>query len=234
MELLKAGAEKLGLFITERQMEKFEAYYREMIAWNQRVNLTAITGYEEAQLNHFLDSLTVIPALGKPSGSVLDVGTGAGLPGVPLKILFPEIRLCLIDATAKKTDFLTYIVHKLDLDHVEIITARAEEAARKDDYRERFGIVLSRAVAPLAALYELALPFCAVGGSFIAHKRGDIEKEINDAKNALGILGGRLREVKKIDLPEFPDNRCLIVIDKISPTPEKYPRRPGMPEKRPL
>jgi 16S rRNA (guanine527-N7)-methyltransferase len=237
MEKLKAGAEKLGLGLSPAQLEQFDSYYRELIDWNKRVNLTAITGYEEVQLKHFLDSLTV--GLAWPPGNniglrLIDVGTGAGLPGIPLKIVFPEIKLTLLEATAKKAGFLRHIVEKLGLANVEIVVGRAEEVARNTQYREGYDLVLSRAVAALPALVELALPFCAVGGSFIAQKKGNIDEEIGRADKALRLLGGSLRELRKVDLAELAGERYLVIIDKNLPTPGKYPRRPGLPAKRPL
>ena len=238
MEKLEVGAIKLGLELNQKQLEQFYIYYQELLDWNQRLNLTAITDYEEVQIKHFLDSLTVILALRQPVGGMdfrlIDVGAGAGLPGIPLKILLPNIRLVLLEATAKKAVFLHHLKQKLGLDNIEIVVGRAEEVAHEAQYREKFDVVLSRAVAPLPTLVELTLPFCTIGGSFIAQKKGAIDPEISRASQAISTLGGNLREVKRIDLEEFTDERQLIIIDKISLTPQLYPRRPGIPSKRPL
>jgi len=238
MEKLITGAQKIGLQLSPRQLEQFHLYYQELIDWNQRMNLTAITGYDDVQIKHFLDSLTVTLAL-KPTAMtietrIIDVGTGAGLPGLPLKILFPEIKMVLLEATTKKTFFLHHLCAILKLDNVEILAGRSEKIAHLAQYRERFNIALARSVAPLSVLVELTLPFCAVGGSLIAQKKGDTTSEISQADRAIKLVGGKLQEVKAINLAEFTDERQLIVIDKVSPTPQQYPRHPGIPAKRPL
>ena len=238
MERLNAGAKKLGLELSPSQLEQFYIYYQELVDWNQRINLTAITGYEEVQIKHFLDSLTVTLAWQQPITSadfrLIDVGTGAGIPGIPLKILFPEIKLVLLEATTKKATFLHHIKNKLGLDNIEIVVGRAEEVGHQAQYREKFDLVLCRGVGQLPTTVELALPFCTIGGSFISQKKGAIELELSQANKAISLLGGKLREVKRVDLEEFTEERRLIIIDKVSLTPQKYPRRPGIPKKRPI
>lgn len=238
MEKLNAGAQRLGLHLSPKQLEQFSIYYQELVDWNRRVNLTTITGYEEVQVRHFLDSLTVTLAMKLPAGvgsfGIIDVGSGAGLPGIPVKILLPDVKLVLLEATAKKANFLRHLIAKLVLDNVEVVVGRAEEVAHEAQFRERFELVLSRAVAPLPTLAELTLPFCTVGGSFVAQKKGAIGMEVSKASKAITMLGGNLREIKGVDLEEFSDKRWLIVVDKVMPTPQQYPRRPGIPAKRPI
>jgi len=239
MDRLISGAKKLGFHLTSSQVEQFEVYYRELIHWNKRVNLTAIVDYEEVQIKHFLDSLSVALALegGQPlnaSFHVIDVGTGAGMPGIPFKILYPDVRLVLLDSVGKKTSFLRHLTAKLSLREVEVLTTRAEDLARKEGYREAFDLVLSRAVAELPTLVELTLPLCKIGGVFVAQKKGQIEEETRKAARAIDLVGGRLREVKRVKLGELPEERLLVVIEKVAPTPLGYPRRAGIPEKRPL
>ena len=238
MKNLFEGAKRLGLHLTPEQLQKFEVYYRELTDWNTKINLTSVTGYKEVQITHFLDSLTVILDYPSPQTDkhlrVIDVGTGAGFPGIPLRIILPQIRLVLLEATDKKVEFLRHIIAKLELDNVEIARGRAEEVAHDDIYREKFDVVVSRALAPLNTLAELTLPFCTVGGRLIAQKKGDISQEMNHASKALDTLGGRVNKLIDVELEEFDDNRRLVIIDKVRGTPSKYPRRPGIPAKRPI
>jgi 16S rRNA (guanine527-N7)-methyltransferase len=239
MKELIAGAGKLGIRLNSRQVEQFDLYYQELIDWNKKINLTAITDCSSVQVKHFLDSLTITLALpeeeaARPDFKIVDIGTGAGFPGVPLKILFPQPKLVLIEPTTKKTAFLHHIIRKLELENVEVLNTRAEEAAHLPLYREQSALVLSRAVALLPTLVELTLPFCLVGGRFIAQKKGDVAEEINKAEKAIATLGGKLDQIKKVELDEFTDARYLVIIDKIYPTPSKYPRRPGLPRRRPI
>jgi 16S rRNA (guanine527-N7)-methyltransferase len=239
MKKLIAGAVKLGIELSAEQLKQFELYYQELIRWNKKFNLTTITDYQEVQVKHFLDSITIALALSeeemkKPNFNIIDIGTGAGFPGVPLKILLAEPKLVLVDSRIKKADFLRYVTQKLNLDNVEVVVGRAEEIAHLPLYRQQFALAVSRAVASLSALVELALPLCQVGGKFVAWKKGEISQEINRAKKAVDTLGGKLNQVKKVELEEFSDERYLIIVDKIYPTPDKYPRRPGIPMRRPI
>jgi len=239
MEKLIEGASKLGIELNARQVRQFELYYQELIEWNKKFNLTAITDYQEVQLKHFLDSITVTLALTKeererPDLSIIDIGTGAGFPGIPVKILLGQPRLVLLDSTAKKATFLHHVTQRLELSNAEIIIGRAEEIAHLPLYRQQFDLVLSRAVASLSTLVELALPFCRIGGKFVAQKKGEIRQEIVEASKAVDILGGKLDQVRKIELAEFSDGRYLVIIAKIYATPEKYPRGPGIPKRRPI
>lgn len=237
MDKLIEGATTIGLKLTPRQLGQFHLYYQELIKWNERTNLTKIVDYNEVQIRHFVDSLTVTLALEETplnNLKVIDIGTGAGLPGLPLKIVFSEIRLVLVESVAKKTAFLKHLVKQLGLDEVEIVTGRAEELAHQSQYREQFNLVLSRAVAKLPTLAELTLPFCGLNGLVILHKKGKIRQEIDRATKAIDTLGGNLRQVRSIDLAGLSDQRYLVIIHKIHPTPQNYPRRPGVPGRRPI
>jgi 16S rRNA (guanine527-N7)-methyltransferase len=237
MQTLSRGAQELGITLNSLQLEQFETYYRELAQWNQKVNLTAITGYEEVQVKHFLDSLTVCLIYGGPLPSglrVMDVGAGAGFPGLPLKLAFPNIDLVLSDSVGKKTRFLRHLLDLLGLVDVAVYTGRAEELGRRPGLRESFDLVVSRGVARLPALLEYTLPFCRVGGKAIAWKHGGIEDELASARNALKMLGGRMNGVVPVQVTGLTDNRVLVVAHKTRPTPAEYPRRTGVPAQRPL
>jgi len=236
MHYLKTGASKIGIELSPAQLEQFSIYYKELMEWNEKINLTSITSPKEVQIKHFLDSLSVTLALKQPIDNqrFLDVGAGGGFPGLPLKIAFPAIKLVLLEATAKKATFLHHLTQRLWFDDVNILTGRAEEIAHQSQYRERFDIVLCRAVSRLPVLAELTLPFCAIGGHLIAQKKGDIDAEIDKATKAIETLGGGQPLVRKVKLDELSDERYLVISNKITPTPDKYPRRPGIPAKRPI
>ena len=237
MESLIEGAARLSIDLNGEQVDRFKAYYDELVSWNESVNLTAVTGREEVQTRHFVDSLAVISALPTNvldgTDKLLDVGTGAGFPGLPLKIAHPRIDLTLLEATAKKTAFLNHVVDKLGLEGVTVVTGRAEEEAHEPEMRERFGAVVSRAVARLNVLTELCLPFCRVGGVMIAQKGPNVEEELDQARNAIETLGGKFKDRGMLVSPPVGLG-TLVVIEKHRATPPNYPRRPGIPSKRPL
>ena len=237
MQVLIEGAARLGIDLDGEQVERFRSYYDELIAWNENVNLTSVTGCEEVQERHFLDSLAVASALPATildgRDRLLDVGSGAGFPGLPLKIAYPRIDVTLLEATAKKTDFLRHVVDELGLAGVEVVTGRAEEEAHGSEMRERFGAVVSRAVARLDVLAELCLPFCAVGGVMVAQKGLQVEEELREARNAIETMGGRAND-RGMLVASPVGIGTLVVIEKRRSTPPSYPRRPGIPSKRPL
>ena len=235
-DLLATGAKALGIRLSETQTSRFVRYYDELARWNERVNLTSITEWEAVQSRHFLDSLSAAQALSPQmlqSGSFIDVGSGGGFPGLPLKLAFPGMRGTLLEATAKKTAFLAHLSEILELEDISVRTGRAETLAHEAEMREAFDMALARAVAEVATLAELTLPFVRVGGIVVMHKKADIADELEQAQGAIETLGGRLREVLPVTLPGL-DERALVVLEKQHPTPERYPRRPGMPAKRPL
>jgi 16S rRNA (guanine527-N7)-methyltransferase len=204
-------------------------------SWNERCNLTAIDDTTKIRIKHFLDSFTCFRVMrGTPLKTVVDVGTGAGFPGIPLKILFPDIELVLVDSVQKKTDFCAHIVQLLKLDGVRIIWDRVERLGKKEEYRETFDWAVARAVAQLSELTEYLLPLVRIGGNMLAMKGSSGPQEAQQALNAIKVLGGHLEQVEHLTLPGVAEDRYLIVIKKIAPTPDKYPRRVGIPAKRPL
>lgn len=242
LPILQAGATPLGFTLTERQLAQFQLYYETLVDWNTRVNLTAVTDYEGVQVRHFLDSLTVgsalLSELSQPAPpddfSLIDVGAGAGFPSVPLKILWPHIRLTLADSVGKKTAFLQALVGVLGLENVTVLTARAEEIGQDKVYREGYDAVTARAVAALPVLCEYCLPLVKVGGLMLAPKKGDIAAELEGAKRAFAVLGSGEPTLHTFHLSGEDEERCVAVIKKVRPTPSGYPRRVGLAKSRPL
>ncbi len=225
----------IGIRLSPSQLKAFCQYERELLEWNARFNLTAIQEPEKIRLKHFLDSLTCLIAMrDRPMERVIDVGTGAGFPGLPIKIACPSIHLTLVESVGKKADFCQHVVHTLGLDRVEVLQARAEEVGHQATHREQYDWALARAVATMPVLAEYLLPLVRVGGGMIAMKGESAHAETHRAEQALRILGGRLNRLVPITLPGVADERYLVVIDKVAATPPQYPRRVGIPAKRPL
>ena len=229
------AADLFGLSLTPEQQAAFSFYERELLAWNTHTNLTTITDPEAITVRHFLDSLSVSPVLPRTEGiRLIDVGAGAGFPGLPLTIVFPRIQVTLLEATGKKTRFLNHIITTLNLPNATTLNARAEEAGQMPDQRAQYAVAVARAVARLPALLEYLLPLVQIGGQAIAMKGETAPEEIADARRALDILGGQVKSVEAVKLPGLEDIHHLIVIEKIAPTPPQYPRRPGVPTRKPL
>ena len=234
-EALQEAAAKYGLNLTEGQISDFNAYYELLVEWNQKINLTALTAPEDVAVKHIIDSLSCFkPELFKPGTSLIDVGTGAGFPGLPLKIYYPDLKLTLLDSLNKRVKFLQLVVDKLGLKGVEVIHARSEEAARQKKYREKFDLASARAVARLPILAEYCLPFVRQGGMFIALKGRQYEEEMAEADKAVKVLGGKIAEAVPVKLPGLEDKRAVIYIAKIKKTPSVYPRKAGTPERNPI
>jgi 16S rRNA (guanine527-N7)-methyltransferase len=238
MAPLLSGARELGLKISERHLAAFETCYGELLEWNTRFNLTAITDRKGVLVRHFLDSLSCLKALPRErlaaGARVIDVGSGAGFPGLPIKIVCPEIRLTLLEATGKKVSFLEHIVGALGLNSVEVVHARAEELAHDPAHREAYDWAVARAVAEMPTLVEYLLPLVRVGGGALAQKGKDAAAEVQLAEGAIVALGGRVKQLVPVELRGLAETRYLVVVDKVAATPEHYPRRPGVPGKRPL
>lgn len=233
-ELTKAAAE-YGISLNDTQMEQYNRYFELLVEWNEKINLTAITEPKEVAIKHMIDSITAYDEnLFKDGTTVIDVGTGAGFPGLPLKIFCPEIKLTLMDSLNKRIKFLQTVVEELGLKDVECVHARAEEGARNKKYRESFDIAVSRAVARLPILCEYCLPFVKKGGHFIALKGMQYHDEADEAAKAIKVMGGSKTEIRPVKLPELDDKRAVITITKTMPTPKAYPRKAGIPTKNPI
>ena len=224
---------KLNISLSEMQVNQFIRFYEMLIEKNKVMNLTAITEFDEVIDKHFLDSLNLFRLIDLNSEKrILDLGTGAGFPGIPLKIAFPMIKITLVDSLNKRVMFLNDVVNQLGLEDVECVHARAEDLAKKKEYREEYDICVSRAVANLSTLSEYCIPFVKVGGNFISYKSGDCDEETNSSKAAIKKLGARISKVENFEIKDM--GRSFVVIDKISSTPSKYPRKAGLPSKEPL
>lgn len=231
---LEEACESLDITLDPNEIDKYQRFASMLKSWNLRANLTAITDEREMAIKHFVDSLTCC-ATGyiSPTDSVIDVGTGAGFPGVVIKLHYPATSVTFLDSVKKKTDFLRYAMKELDV-ATDVCWGRAEEAGHFAEYREGFDVAVARAVAPLRVLAEYCLPFVKHGGMFLAMKGPQVESEIAEARHSIQVLGGDLLDVTRIQLPESGDGRCIIAVRKSGSTPERYPRRPGTPKKNPL
>lgn len=227
--------EKLGITLSNEQLEQFLIYYEMLVEWNEKMNLTAITDFQDVMKKHFVDSVSLIKAYDvTKSVSIIDVGTGAGFPGLALKIAFPQLRVTLLDSLNKRILFLDAVIDKLNLSDVETIHGRAEDFAKPGKLREKFDLCVSRAVANLSTLSEYCLPFVKKGGMFISYKSEKISEEFEMAENAISFLGGRVKKQVEFTLPDSDIYRNLFVIEKIKETPKKFPRKAGLPSKEPL
>ena len=227
--------EAFGITLTEQQINQFLVYYEMLVEWNQMMNLTAITEYEEVMKKHFVDSISLVKAYDVSKNvCVRDVGTGAGFPGLALKIAYPQLKLTLLDSLNKRIQFLNAVIEKLGLDGVDTIHGRAEDFAKPGKLREKYDLCVSRAVANLSTLSEYCLPFVKEGGEFISYKSEKIQEEMVKAEKAISILGGKVVKQVEFTLPDSDIYRNLFVIRKVKKTPGKYPRKAGLPSREPL
>lgn len=233
--VLTKKVKELSIVLNDKQIQQFEQYYNILVEWNKVMNLTAITEYEEVVEKHFLDSLTIVNAINMEKiETLIDVGTGAGFPGIPLKIAFPHLKVTLLDSLNKRIKFLNEVINLLELDDIKAIHGRAEDYAKQAEYREQYDICVSRAVANLATLSEYCLPYVKVDGLFVPYKSGEIDEELKSSEKAVSILGGKVEEVVKFQLPGTDIGRSFVKIHKIKEIKKKYPRKAGMPTKEPL
>ena len=226
-------AQKINIELDKNQIEKFYKYMDLLIEWNEKINLTAITNRKDILVKHFIDSLTIQRYLGN-AVNIIDVGTGAGFPGIPIKIINPNLKVVLVDSLNKRINFLQEVIKKLNLDNIEVIHARAEDLGQNKKYRETFDIVTSRAVANMSVLSEYLLPLARVNGKCICMKGSDIEEELENSKYAINLLGGKIEKVDKFELSNERIGRNIIIVKKLKNTPNSYPRKAGTPAKKPL
>jgi 16S rRNA (guanine527-N7)-methyltransferase len=224
-----------GIRLLPSQVKAFQVFEEELMCWNEKFNLTAIRDSEGIRTKHFLDSLTAFSEIGLPfSGKIIDIGTGAGFPGIPIKIVAPHARLTLVESVGKKAQFCQHMVEVLGLENVEVLTSRAEDLGMPGRHREKYDWAVARAVASMPVLAEYLLPLVKVGGAILAQKGESAHVEVQSAQNAIRVLGGKLRRISQVTLPGVVDERFLVVIEKQAATPSQYPRRAGIPAKKPL
>lgn len=228
------GLKSLGLVLSDKQLEQFISYYELLTEWNSFMNLTAITEFEEVVQKHFLDSLSLVKACKLEEQNLIDVGTGAGFPGIPLKLAFPALHVTLLDSLNKRVCFLNEVIDKLQLKDIKAVHGRAEDFAKQSGYREQYDLCVSRAVSNLAVLSEYCIPFVKPHGFFISYKSEKLTEELKEAQKAIKILGGEVREQVELTLPDSDIYRNLLLIEKVKQTPGKYPRKAGLPLKEPI
>lgn len=232
---IENNLQKIGMKLDDIKIRQFDEYYRMLVEWNKVMNLTGITEYEDVWEKHYIDSLSIVKIQNMDHfEKLIDVGTGAGFPGIPLKIAFPHLKVTLLDSLNKRIHFLNALIDRLELKDIYTIHGRAEDYAKQETYREQYDVCVSRAVANLATLSEYCLPYVKIGGMFIPYKSGDIDDEIVDSEKAVKILGGKLLKVEKFELPGTDIGRSLVQIEKVKNTGNKYPRKAGMPSKEPI
>ena len=235
LDFFQRDLEELNIVLNEKQLCQFISYYELLIEWNQVMNLTAITDFKEVCKKHFTDSLSLVKAYDMSIPiSVIDIGTGAGFPGIPLKIVFPNLKITLLDSLNKRVSFLQNVIENLKLSNIEVIHGRAEDYAKKERFREQFDLCVSRAVANLSTLSEYCIPFVKVGGCFISYKSEKLTEEMNDAGKAISIMGGRVKSQVDFQIPNSDIYRNLLTIYKEKETPANYPRKAGIPSKKPI
>ena len=230
---MEEKARKIEITLNEEQIQQFYRYMQMLIEWNEKINLTAITDPEEIILKHFIDSLTIANKI-KENSSIIDIGTGAGFPGIPLKIYNNTYKILLVDSLQKRVNFLNEVIEEIKLKEIEAIHGRAEELGNKKEYREKFDYATSRAVANLSTLVEYLIPFVKIEGECICMKGTKVEEELENAKNAINLLGGKIVKKEVFDLANTDNKRTIILIKKERNTPKKYPRKAGVPSKNPI
>ncbi|MCU0080758.1 16S rRNA (guanine(527)-N(7))-methyltransferase RsmG [Extibacter muris] len=233
--ILESKLQELNITLDGNQSEQFQIFYNLLTDWNKVMNLTGITEYEEVVEKHFLDSLAIVKAVNlQKVHNIIDIGTGAGFPGIPLKIIYPQLDVTLLDSLKKRVRFLDTVIENTGLKGIKAMHGRAEDYAKQTEYRENYDLCVSRAVANLATLSEYCIPYIRTGGIFIPYKSEDIENEVEHSKNAISLLGGNIRDIVKFQLPGTDIGRSFIIIEKTKMTPKKYPRKAGLPSKEPL